>query len=39
MKNLQSSLGCPFSKKSEQEIVALMAQIPKDHPTLNMTGS
>ncbi|KAG2236118.1 heme oxygenase-domain-containing protein [Thamnidium elegans] len=28
--------GCPFSTKSEEEITALMAQIPKDHPTLNM---
>ncbi|KAI8091242.1 heme oxygenase-domain-containing protein [Gilbertella persicaria] len=29
--------GCPFSTKSEQEIMDLMAQIPKDHPTLNMS--
>ncbi|KAI8331986.1 heme oxygenase-domain-containing protein [Choanephora cucurbitarum] len=29
--------GCPFSSRSEQEIAALMAQIPKDHPTLNMS--
>ncbi|KAG1299103.1 hypothetical protein G6F66_001111 [Rhizopus arrhizus] len=28
--------GCPFSNKSNQEIAALMADIPKDHPTLNM---
>ncbi|KAI8337314.1 heme oxygenase-domain-containing protein [Blakeslea trispora] len=29
--------GCPFSTKSQEEIGALMAQIPKDHPTLNMS--
>lgn len=33
------NLGCPFSTKSQEEITALMAQIPKDHPTLNMTGT
>jgi hypothetical protein len=36
---LQIQTGCPFSTKSEQEIVALMTQIPKDHPTLNMRGN
>ncbi|KAI8984222.1 heme oxygenase-domain-containing protein [Mycotypha africana] len=29
--------GCPFSNKSKEEIVALLAEIPKDHPTLNMS--
>ncbi|ORE22170.1 hypothetical protein BCV71DRAFT_241155 [Rhizopus microsporus] len=29
--------GCPFSNKSREEVMSLMAQIPADHPTLNMT--
>ncbi|CEG67815.1 hypothetical protein RMATCC62417_04181 [Rhizopus microsporus] len=29
--------GCPFSNKSREEVMSLMAQIPTDHPTLNMS--
>lgn len=29
---------CPFSTKSEKEVLSLMSQIPQDHPTLNMSG-
>ncbi|KAI8065095.1 heme oxygenase-domain-containing protein [Gongronella butleri] len=28
--------GCPFTNKSKEEITALLASVPKEHPSLNM---